>query len=90
MLTLLIISHELDVCLDEVLYLVHESFAPLIARSLQGSGLMSVRSSVGLVCRLAVTAMVEGRMLIVFDLRRVVLIVSYYCMMEDMFDHCFS
>ena len=48
---------------------------------------MLVRSGMGLECRLAVV----GHSSTVFDLRRVVEVVSdQCCMLEDMFDHCSS
>ena len=65
-----------------------KSFAPLIARSLRGSSLMPMRSSVGLACRLAVASV--GRTTSVFDFRRVVDVAPDRCMVEDRFDHCSS
>ena len=49
-----------------------ESFAPLIVRLLQGSGLMLMHSDMGLVCRLMVSVTFGGLTSTVFDLRRVV------------------
>ena len=47
-----------------------------------------MRSGVGHACKLAVAS--AGRTTIVFDLRRVVDVVSYHFMMHDRFDRCSS
>ena len=64
------------------------SFALSIVRSLRGSGLMLVRSSMGLACKLAVAS--ARLTTIVFDLRRVVDVVADHCMMEDRVYRCSS
>ena len=62
------------------------SFVPSIATSLQGSDLMPVWSGVELARRLAVV--VARQTTIVFDLHRVVDVVSDHCLMENKVDHC--
>ena len=64
------------------------SFAPLVARSLRGSSLMSMRSSMGLVCKLAVAS--SERTTTIFDLHKVFDVFGDHCMMEDRVDHCSS
>ena len=49
---------------------------------------MPMWSSVELACKLEVV--VAGRMMTVFDLRRVVDVVADFCMVEDRLDHCSS
>ena len=64
------------------------SFTPLAVRSLRESGLMPVRSSVGLACKLVVTSV--RQMTTIFDLRKVVDVVDDCCMMGDRVDRCSS
>ena len=60
------------------------SFAPLIARSLRGWGLMPMRFATGLECKIVVAGCTST----VFDLCRVVGVVTdWCCMLEDMFDY---
>ena len=49
---------------------------------------MPMRSSMGLVCKLAVASL--ERTTTVFDLHKVVDVVGYHCMMEDRVDLCSS
>ena len=59
------------------------SFAPLILILLRGLGLMPMRSTVGLECRLEFARCMS----IVLDLLRVVEVVAdRYCMLKDTFD----
>ena len=53
-----------------------------------GSDRMSVRSGVGLACKLAVAS--AGRTMTVFDSRRVVDVVADHYLMEDRVDRCSS
>ena len=64
------------------------SFAPFIARLRRGLDRMLVRSGMGLACRLEVES--AGRTAVVFDSRRVDVIVAGHCMMEDRVDRCSS
>ena len=64
------------------------TFAPLVARSLRGLGLMLMRSSMGLVCKLAAAS--TERTTTVFDLHKVVDVVADRCTIEDRVDHCSS
>ena len=64
------------------------SFAPLIARLRRGLDRMPVQSGMGLACRLEVES--AWRTTVVFDSRRVDVVVADHCMMEDRVDRCSS
>ena len=64
------------------------SFTLLVARSLQRSGLMLVRSDVELAYKLGIVLV--GRTTIVYSLRKVVDVVADHCMIKDRVDHCSS
>ena len=89
----LLINSRLDIRLEKCpIFCLHAnssaSFSQSVARSLLGSDLMPVRSSMGLACKLAVAS--AGRTTIVFDLHKVVDVVADRCMVEDKVDRCSS
>ena len=92
MFTFFIVGRRLDVRLDEVyissMCYSSASFAPLVTRSLRGSGLMLVRFGVGIACKLVVVS--AGETTNAFDLCKVVDVVADCCMMKDRVDHCSS